>query len=494
MTNLFRFLWFPFAALFTAGALAQAPSEPQRSFTQAELDQVLAPIALYPDALLSQILMAATYPEDVYEAAGESRRSGLRGEDAVRAVEKAPWDPSVISLAAFPEVLSMMDERRDWTERLGDAYIAQPEQVMDTVQALRRRADAAGSLRSSDEIVVQRMGDDYLIEPPSPDIVYVPYYDSRVVYGDWWWPDYQPVYWNPWPGYAYRPGYRGFGWGYGISLRSGFFFGGIDWRHRHIRYSSHRPWYFHGHNYRGGNRWSHDRNHRYVQRDQRWRGGDRDGRRGGDGRWEGRDRDGQRGARPDGQRDGREGRGGRDSGNRGDRERGDRGGGDRSGRERRSELAPGTQAVTASPATPRYRGAEGFFRETPRAAPQPASAPQVERAARSREAPGGREVFQARQRAARDPSTNEAIRRPEARAFNAPRAASVPGAQPRVARPERAANPVQRAERAAVPAPAAQQRAATPVPRASQRAESAASRPSGDNHGRGGGGGRGRDR
>lgn len=295
MKALVKWMWLSLMVLFASAALAQAPQgEYRRSYSQAELDQVLAPIALYPDSLLSQVLMASTYPQDVAEAASWSRaNSGIRGDAAVRAVENEPWDPSVISLVAFPEVLAMMDERRDWAERLGDAYLAQPEQVMESVQELRRRADEAGTLRTTEEIVVQRQGDDYVIEPPTPEVVYVPYYDPRVAYGSWWWSDYPPVYWNPWPGYAWHPGYSGFAWGYGVTLGPSFFFGSIDWPRRYIRYSHYKPWYFHRHDFRRGDRWRHD--HRGDRRwrdrdDRRW---DRDGRR-----W---DRDGRRGDR-DGRR------------------------------------------------------------------------------------------------------------------------------------------------------------------------------------------------
>lgn len=306
MAKLTKWFWLTVVALFTSAALAQAPEPRARGmYSQPELDQMLAPIALYPDSLLSQVLMAATYPRDVAEAASWSRANGrLSGDQAVRAVEREPWDPSVISLAAFPEVLEMMDERMDWTERLGDAFIAQQNQVMDTVQDLRRRADAAGNLRSSDEMVVQRQGYDYVIEPPAPDVVYVPYYDPNLVYGTWWWPQYEPIYWRPWAGYRYHAGYRGFGWGYGIHLGHGFFFGAFDWPRRYLGYSNHRPWYYHGRDYRSGARWT-PRWERRGDRDGRWRDGDRSGSR--DGRW----RDGDRSGTRDGRWRDRDGRGDR---------------------------------------------------------------------------------------------------------------------------------------------------------------------------------------
>lgn len=334
MQKLARIVWFSIIALFASVAVAQSAGD-RRGYSQAELDQVLAPIALYPDSLLSQILMAASYPKDVYEAAAAVRASGLQGEEAVRAVDNAPWDPSVVSLAAFPEVLAMMNERRDWTERLGHAYVEQPEQVMDTIQELRRRADSAGTLRSSDQLAVQRLDDRYVIESPSPEMVYVPYYDSRVVYGNWWWNDYQPVWWSPWSGYAYRPGYGGLAWGYGVRLSGGYFFGSIDWRNRYVRYSSHRPWYYRGGHYRGGHRWVHDRDHRNVVRDSRWRGNDRDGRAERRREWQGERRDGWQGER----RDGWQGRDGRD---------------------RRSHALPAPQAAAQhAPVAPRFRRPDG---------------------------------------------------------------------------------------------------------------------------------------
>src|SRR5256885_1544931 len=218
-------------------AFAQTPPAPRRApATQQELDQMLAPIALYPDSLLSQIFMASCYPLEVVEAARWSRGNpGLTGQQAVDAGEQKDWDASVKSLAAFPEVLAMMDQQLEWTARLGDVFIAQEPQVMETVQNLRQKAYAAGNLRSSDQVYVDQQGDTIAIEPAAPQVVYVPYYDTRVVYGSWWWPAYPPVYWAPWPGYYAHPGYAsGFFWGPGIIVGSGFFFSSCDWHRRHV--------------------------------------------------------------------------------------------------------------------------------------------------------------------------------------------------------------------------------------------------------------------
>lgn len=214
-------------------ALPAAQAQERRAYGQADLDQMLAPVALYPDALLSQVLMASTYPLEVVEAARWSRaHPGLQGDEAVRASADKEWDPSVKSLLAFPNLLTRMDEKLDWTRRLGDAFLAQENQVMDTVQELRQRAQATGHLAPDERQRVVADGRTIGIEPADPRVVYVPYYDPYVVYGPWWWSGYPPVGWAPWPGYAVvRPG---FWWGVGVGITAGFFFGGVDWHQRHV--------------------------------------------------------------------------------------------------------------------------------------------------------------------------------------------------------------------------------------------------------------------
>jgi len=241
--------------------LAPAPMQANPVFTQQQLDQMLAPVALYPDSLLSQILMASTYPLEIVEAGRWSKANpNLKGDDAVKAAEQNGWDPSVTSLVAFPQILTMMDDNLTWTERLGDAFLAQQPQVMETVQNLRQRAYAAGNLKSNDQVRVDQQGQTIVIEPPNPQVVYVPYYDPRVVYGPWWWPEYPPVYWGPWPGYYVRPGFGvGFAWGVGITVGAGFFFGAFDWPHRHIRVIPVNNFYYRNNVVRV---WEHDPVHR----------------------------------------------------------------------------------------------------------------------------------------------------------------------------------------------------------------------------------------
>jgi hypothetical protein len=234
MKTLLKAMLTALLSLVLSGPGASAEERP--AFTQAELDQMLAPIALYPDPLLSQILMASTYPVEVVQAARWSRANPyLQGEDAVRAVEPMDWDPSVKSLVAFPQILDRMNDQIDWTERLGDAFVAQELQVMDTIQDLRLRADAAGNLRPAPEMRIVREGGYILIEPASVHLLHVPYYDPVVVYGPWRWRAHRPVRWAPWPGYYGRTTYPlVFLWGSGTVIRTEFLFGSFNWRHRYV--------------------------------------------------------------------------------------------------------------------------------------------------------------------------------------------------------------------------------------------------------------------
>jgi len=230
MTRIFRS--FLIALLAFAAAMPLASGQARAAYSRAEIDQMLAPVALYPDPLLSQLLMAATFPEDVTEAARWSRaHPGVEGDAAVQMVQEYEWDPSVKSLVAFPRVLQRMEENPEWTRKLGDAFIVQEPVVMEAVQDLRRRAQANGQLASDERMRVVEEPGYIAIEPANPQYVYVPYYDPWLAYGTWGWPAYPPFYWRPWPGYvAYGPG---FWWGAPIGLSVGFFFGGFDWHRRY---------------------------------------------------------------------------------------------------------------------------------------------------------------------------------------------------------------------------------------------------------------------
>lgn len=255
MTTLARFILIPL--LFVLIPLHAASAEgDQPALSDGEIRQLLAPIALYPDALLSQILIASTYPLEVVEAARWVRDNrGLEGQAAVAAVEDRDWDLSIKSLVAFPEVIERMSVELDWTRRLGDAFLLQEDQVIAAIQDLRERAEAAGTFDTLEHARAKREGDVIIIEPANSQIVYVPYYTPHVVYGGWWWPGYPPHYWHA-PGVVTS---AGFYWGGGILISSGFYFSTFDWGHRHIVISSPYRRHF---RYVDSPRWRHDPYHR----------------------------------------------------------------------------------------------------------------------------------------------------------------------------------------------------------------------------------------
>jgi hypothetical protein len=199
------------ACLLVLAMLVAIPAAAQpagrQSYSQDELDQLLAPIALYSDELLSQILIAATYPLEVVEAARFVQQNpGLTGAALDQALAEKNWDPSVQSLGAFPQVLAMMNDELEWTQRLGDAFLVDPQRVMDTVQSLRQRAQAAGNLRSTPQESVITQDNAIMIEPVQPEVIYVPVYNPLYIYGPWWAPDYLPWFWYPPPIYGYPVG------------------------------------------------------------------------------------------------------------------------------------------------------------------------------------------------------------------------------------------------------------------------------------------------
>ena len=166
--------------------------------TPEQLQQLVAPIALYPDALVAQILAAATYPDQIVEAdRWLQQHDKLKGEELGKEVDKQPWDPSVKALVEFPSVLANMDKNLSWTSSLGDAYVNQQQQVMNAVQVMRDRAEKAGNLKSTSQEKVTDQGKTIVIEPAEPEIVYVPEYDPWLVYGE-------PI--GIWPGWYSYPG------------------------------------------------------------------------------------------------------------------------------------------------------------------------------------------------------------------------------------------------------------------------------------------------
>lgn len=239
----------------------------QNVFKQEELDQILAPIALYPDSLLTQILMASTYPLEIVQADRWAKQNkALTGDPLAKALEAQPWDPSVKSLVNFPQVLDMMNEKVDWTQKLGDAFLAQQKEVMATVQSLRRKAEAEGNLKTNKEQKVIVEKETIIIQPANPQIVYVPTYNPTIVYGSWWYPSYPPYYYYP-PGYAARTTFA-FATGVAVGVAWGYAWGHCNWGrgnvdinvNRNININSNINRNKYKAQYQG--KWQHDASHR----------------------------------------------------------------------------------------------------------------------------------------------------------------------------------------------------------------------------------------
>jgi uncharacterized membrane protein YgcG len=197
--------WLFAALVIVPVGRAQDAAQPA-PFKKEEIEQLVAPIALYPDALVAQILMASTYPLEVVSAARWSKANPNVKDKALEdAMQKQTWDPSVKSLAAFPSVLAMLNDKLDMTQKLGDAFLGQQKEVMAAIQGLRAKAEKAGNLKSGKEqkVTTEQEGGTTVIkiEPADPQVVYVPTYNPTVVYGPWPYPAYPPYYYYP-PGYS----------------------------------------------------------------------------------------------------------------------------------------------------------------------------------------------------------------------------------------------------------------------------------------------------
>ncbi len=248
----------PAAPQATPAPPATVPPRSQQ--TPEQLQQLVAPIALYPDSLVAQVLAASTFPEQVVEAdRWVQAHPNLKSDALGHAVDQEPWDPSVKALTAFPSVLGNMDKNLAWASSLGDAYYNQQQEVMDAIQVMRRRAQQASNLKTTSQQIVETQGSTIVIQPAAPEVVYVPAYDPWVVYGDpvvvWpGWYAYPGIWWDG-PGIWWGIGFDiGWGWGWGW----GWGHWGCDWHHGwgtydHGRYySNSRTFYNRGNYYRGG--------------------------------------------------------------------------------------------------------------------------------------------------------------------------------------------------------------------------------------------------
>jgi uncharacterized membrane protein YgcG len=235
-----------------AQAPPQAPAYAQQ--TPEQLQRLVAPIALYPDSLVAQVLAAATFPDQVVEAdRWVQANPDLKGDALGKAVDQQPWDPSVKALTGFPSVLGNMDKNLSWTSSLGDAYYNQQQDVMDAVQVMRQKAEQAGNLKTTKQQVVNTQGSDIDIEPADPDVVYVPAYNPWLVYG---YPVLAWPGWYPYPGIWFGGPYLSFGIGFGIGWYGGF---GWGWGHWGFDWHNHYAVYNHG-RYFSGSRTFYNRN------------------------------------------------------------------------------------------------------------------------------------------------------------------------------------------------------------------------------------------
>ncbi len=269
-----------FPEVLSAMQDASAPTSSQRpeyaSKTPAQLQQLVAPIALYPDSLVAQILSASTFPEQVVEAERWIQaHPDLKGDDLAKAVDEQPWDPSVKALTGFPSVLGNMDKNLSWTSSLGDAYYNQQSDVMAAVQVMRQKAEQAGNLKTTQQQVVKTENETIIVEPADPEVVYVPAYDPWVVYG-------YPVVvawpgWYAYPGIWYSGAYVSFGAWYGVGFYYGYGWGwhhwGCDWHHQWVEHDHYR--------YSSRSRTFYNRDHYYSSgRDGDWHSFSREGNRG----------------------------------------------------------------------------------------------------------------------------------------------------------------------------------------------------------------------
>lgn len=246
-------------------------------FSEGELEQILAPIALYPDSVLTHILIASTYPLEIIQAERFAQANpDLKPAEALEKVENKDWDPSVKALVPFPQILERMSKNLDWTQKLGDAFLQQEDRTLDAIQRLRQRAHKAGSLDKMDNVEVVYEAEDIIIQPIKTEVIYIPYYDTRVVYGHWYHDLYPPVYWDwdwhhhPYYGHTYRPHASLFSWHPGFHFSVNYHWGAFHWHNRHVVLINdyhYRPrtvvTRHHIINSNNSRRWSHNPSHRH---------------------------------------------------------------------------------------------------------------------------------------------------------------------------------------------------------------------------------------
>jgi hypothetical protein len=239
--------------------------------SQGQLAQMLAPIALYPDTVLTHILISATYPMDVVQAQRwQASRTGMSQSQLMADAESQPWDPSVKALLAFPHVLQKMSDELDWTQALGDAFIQDETQVLDAIQSLRQQAWNENNLNDLQNMRARRVEKHIIIEPVQTQVIYLPYYDTRQIYGHWHWQNHPPRYWDR-PAYVTTRMYSGpqahVYWDTGVHIGVNFFFSAFEWRKRHVIVTPYHNTHYYRQPHRiaishGAQHWRHEPKHR----------------------------------------------------------------------------------------------------------------------------------------------------------------------------------------------------------------------------------------
>jgi len=272
MKNFIFVFSFIFSILVSFSGFSQQDYQQEKlQFSEAELAQMLAPIALYPDSLLTHILISSTYPIEIVEAHRWLKKNDkLNSTQIAELIENFDWDASVKALVPFEQILSRLSDDLSWMQQLGDAFLQDEARVLESIQALREQAKLAGNLGKMDNMDVSYEDNNIIIESREKEVVYVPYYDTRMVYGSWYWSSYPPVYWTPYHR-AYVNHYNPFYWHSGIHISFNYFFNTFHWHKRHVivvnPYKSHHR-YYHQRPRRlianGGyaKRWSHQPVHR----------------------------------------------------------------------------------------------------------------------------------------------------------------------------------------------------------------------------------------
>jgi hypothetical protein len=233
-------------------------SNEEYEFTEAERAQMLAPIALYPDSLLTHILIASTYPLEIVQA----YRWQQENEYSRPALESQTWDPSIKALIPFPKIIEKLNTDLNWTQNLGDAFLNDEQSILASIQTLRHKAKLAGNLSQMDNVQISQTNDNIVIKTIQREVVYVPYYDTRVVYGNWHWSHHPPVYWHHANHYNYHQ-HNVFSWYPRVHISFNHFFTNFHWHNRHVIIRQKYPRNHHNVTIVKPKRWKHNPKHRH---------------------------------------------------------------------------------------------------------------------------------------------------------------------------------------------------------------------------------------